>query len=121
MRLFLCDDNREYRKLARLVLERSGHEIVGEAGDGRAAIETAAAAAPDVVLLDLNMPNVNGFEALPELRRRVPEAKVFILTTGQAPRERELALEAGAHGFIVKPERVFELPAELHSALAGRG
>ena len=121
MRLFLCDDNREYRKLVRLVLERSGHEVVGEAGDGRAAIETAAATSPDVVLLDLNMPDVNGFEALPELRRRVPDAKVFILTTGRAPQERQLALSAGAHGFIIKPERVFDLDEELRSAIAGSG
>jgi DNA-binding NarL/FixJ family response regulator len=121
MRLFLCDDNPEYRKLTRLVLERSGHEIVGEAGDGQAAIETAAAAAPEVVLLDLNMPNVTGFEALPELRRRVPDAKIFILTTGQAPHERQQALAAGAHGFIVKPERVFTLADELRGAMARTG
>jgi DNA-binding NarL/FixJ family response regulator len=121
MRLFLCDDNPEYRKLARLVLERSGHEIVGEAGDGQAAIEHAPAAAPEVVLLDLNMPILNGFEALPELRRLLPDAKVFVLTTGQAPDERQLALEAGADGFIVKPERVFALEDELRSALAASG
>lgn len=117
MRLFLCDDNAEYRQLVRLVFERFGHEIVGEAGDGRAAIDMAAASDPEVVLLDLNMPNMNGFEALPELRRRVPDAKVFILTTGQAPQERQQALDAGAHGFIVKPERVFTLEAELVTAL----
>jgi DNA-binding NarL/FixJ family response regulator len=121
MRLYLCDDNPDYRKLARLVLERAGHEIVGEAGDGRAAIENAPAAAPEVVLLDLNMPTLNGFEALPELRRRLPHAKVLVLTTGQAPHERRLALEAGAHGFIVKPERVFSLDSELRRALAPAG
>lgn len=118
MRLFLCDDNAEYRTLARLVFERSGHEIVGEAGDGRAAIETVADAEPDVVLLDLNMPGLNGFEALPELARRVPRARILILTTGHAPHERDAALDTGAHGFIVKPERVFELDAELRMALA---
>ena len=73
------------------------------------------------MLLDLNMPVVNGFEALPELRRRLPEAKVFILTTGQAPQERERALDAGAHGFIVKPERVFTLDDALRGALAESG
>jgi DNA-binding NarL/FixJ family response regulator len=121
MRLFLCDDNAEYRKLARLVLERSGHEIVGEAGDGQGAIDTAAGTAPEVVLLDLNMPRVNGIEALPELRRRLPEAKILVLTTGQARDERRQALEAGAHGFIVKPERVFTLDDELRSAMAQSG
>jgi DNA-binding NarL/FixJ family response regulator len=118
VRLFLCDDNPEYRKLARLALERSGHEVVGEASDGQAAIETATAVDPDVVLLDLNMPNVNGLQALPELRRRLPGTKVFVLTTSQAPHERRLALEAGAHGFIVKPERVFTLSDVLRDAMA---
>lgn len=118
MRLFLCDDNAEYRQLARLVLQRAGHEIVGEAGDGAQAIERAPRSAPEVVLLDLNMPNVNGFEALPRLRDALgPKTRILILTTGQAPRERQLCLDAGADGFIVKPERIFALDDELRAAL----
>jgi CheY-like chemotaxis protein len=122
VRLFLCDDNAEYRELARLVLGRAGHEIVGEAGDGAEAIERAPQCAPDVVLLDLNMPNVDGFEALPRLRTVLgPDTAIVILTTGQAPRERQLSLDGGADGFIVKPERVFALDGELRAALAQRG
>jgi DNA-binding NarL/FixJ family response regulator len=117
VRLFLCDDNEHYRKLTRLVLEPAGHEIVGEAGDGQQAIDEAPACAPDVLLLDLNMPNLNGFEALPTLRESLPETKIFILTTGQARDERRRALEGGADGFIVKPDRIFALAAELDAAL----
>lgn len=117
MRLFLCDDNPQYRMLARLVLEQAGHEIIGEAGDGQEAVDRVRAAAPDVVLLDLNMPRMNGFEALPRLREIVPETRIVILTSGQALDERRRALDAGAHGFIVKPERVFSLDDELRSAL----
>jgi DNA-binding NarL/FixJ family response regulator len=118
MRLFLCDDNAQYRQLARLVLQRAGHEIVGEAGDGAQAVERAAQCAPDVVLLDLNMPDVNGLEALPRLRDALgPETRIVILTTGQAPGERLLALDRGADGFIVKPERVFALDEKLRAAL----
>jgi DNA-binding NarL/FixJ family response regulator len=118
VRLFLCDDNANYRELARLVLGRAGHEIVGEAGDGAEAIERAPQCAPDVVLLDLNMPNVDGFEALPRLRAALdPRTAILILTTGQAPNERQRSLDGGADGFIVKPERVFALDDELRAAL----
>jgi DNA-binding NarL/FixJ family response regulator len=101
-----------------MVLEMAGHEIVGEAGDGEEAIAQAPATAPEVVLLDLNMPNMNGFEALPHLRERLPGTKILILTTGQAPKERQLALESGADGYIVKPARVFSLDEEIQAALA---
>lgn len=119
MRLFLCDDNAQYRGLARLAFERSGHEIVGEAGNGREAIELAPAAGADVLLLDLNMPVMNGLEALTHLRAALPRTSIVILTTGQAPDERRRALEAGADAFIVKPDRVLSLGDELAAALAG--
>jgi two-component system, chemotaxis family, chemotaxis protein CheY len=111
-RLFLCDDNAGYRALSRIVLQES-HEVVGEARDGREAIELAPAAAPDILLLDLNMPRLGGMAALPRLRALLPEAKIVILTTGRSPDERREALHAGADGFIVKPESVFALPDEL--------
>ncbi len=118
MRVFLCDDNAQYRQLARLVLLRGGDEIVGEAGDGGEAVSRAPECAPDVVLLDLNMPRVNGFEALPRLRDALePGTRILILTTGQAPQERRQALDAGADGYIVKPERIFALDDELRTAL----
>ena len=118
MRLFICDDNEQYRTLARMVLEMAGHEIVGEAGDGAEAVAQAPSTEPDVLLLDLNMPNMSGFEALPHLREQLPASKILILTTGQAPQERERALESGADGYIVKPARVFSLDDEIQAALA---
>jgi CheY-like chemotaxis protein len=116
MRLFLCDDNAEYRQLTRLALGRE-HDIVGEAADGAEAIERAPNADPEVLLLDLNMPRLNGHQALPELRRLLPQAKIIVLTTGMAEDERQRALDAGADGFIVKPESLFTLAGELTSAL----
>jgi len=117
MRLFICDDNEQYRTLARMVLEMAGHEIVGEAGDGEEAVEHAPAVDPEVVLLDLNMPKMNGFDALPHLRARLPGSKILVLTTGQAPHERQRALASGADGFIVKPAKVFSLEDEIQAAL----
>ena len=116
MRLFLCDDNPGYRALTRLVLEKD-YDVVGEAGDGAEAIQLAPAASPDVLLLDLNMPRMGGQEALPTLRRLLDRTKIIILTTGRAPHERQEALEAGADGYIVKPDSVFSLPDELRRVL----
>jgi two-component system secretion response regulator SsrB len=121
MRLFLCDDNPQYRQLARIALETAGHEIVGEAGDGREVLDRAPEAAPDIVLLDLNMPVMNGLEALPRLRETLPATRIVVLTTGQSPDERRRALGAGADALIVKPERLYTLGAELETALASMG
>jgi two-component system secretion response regulator SsrB len=118
MRLFLCDDNAQYRQLARLALEKAGHEIAGEAGNGEEALDRAPAAAPDIVLLDLNMPVMNGVDALPRLRATLPRTRIVVLTTGQGPDERRRALEAGADAFIVKPDHIFTLGDELRAALA---
>ena len=117
MRLFLCDDNAQYRFLARYVLERAGHEIVGEAADGREAIERAPEANPEVLLLDLNMPGLNGWDALPTLRRLLPRTKLVVLTTGRPTDEHHRVLDAGADGFIVKPPRITALEDELEASL----
>jgi DNA-binding NarL/FixJ family response regulator len=117
MRVFLCDDNAGYRALTRIVLQ-DHHEVVGEAADGVEAIERAPTAEPDVLLLDLNMPRLGGQDALPRLRALLEATKIIILTTGRTEDERRRALEAGADGFIVKPESVFSLPEELRRALA---
>jgi CheY-like chemotaxis protein len=118
MRLFVCDDNREYRALVRLVLGEQ-HEIVGEAGDGLEAIERAPSCTPDVLLLDLNMPRLSGYEALPQLREVLPDTtKIVVLTSGRVEDERQRALDNGADGFIRKPESVFDLVDELSAALA---
>lgn len=121
MRVFLCDDNAQYRQLARLALEQAGHEIAGEAGNGEEALDRAPSAAPDIVLLDLNMPVMNGLTALPRLRATLPGARIVVLTTGQAPDERHQALSAGADAFIVKPERILTLGDDLRAALAAIG
>jgi two-component system chemotaxis response regulator CheY len=117
MRLFLCDDNAQYRLLTRHVLERAGHEIVGEAADGQEAIERAPELEPEVLLLDLNMPGLNGWDALPRLRNLLPRTKLVVLTTGRAPDERHRVLDAGADGFIVKPARITALEDELEASL----
>jgi two-component system chemotaxis response regulator CheY len=117
MRIFLCDDNSQYRTLLRLVLEDAGHEIVGEAGDGQEAIDLAPGAGAEVLLLDLNMPRLSGWDALPRLREALPDTKIVILTTGQVVDEHRRVLDAGADGFIVKPPRISALDPALRAAV----
>lgn len=116
MRIYLCDDNAQYRHLTRLVLAEH-HEIVGESGDGDEAVRDASDVRPDLILLDLNMPRMPGYEALGRLRGALPDAKIVILTSGRADDERARAISAGADGFIAKPESIFALPAEIAQVL----
>jgi DNA-binding NarL/FixJ family response regulator len=117
-RLFLCDDDADYRALLRTVLGGADHEIVGEGCDGRDCIERAPESRPDVVLLDLNMPRMSGFDALPALRSSLPDAKILILSSARRVDELERVLSLGADGYIEKPTSIFGLAGELEAALA---
>jgi DNA-binding NarL/FixJ family response regulator len=80
IRVVIADDESDVRLLLRIQLELEGFEIAGEANDGKAAIETCRDAQPDVVILDLLMPGVNGFEAIPTLRRQHPNVAIVAYT-----------------------------------------
>ena len=80
VRVVIVDDTYDLRELLRLALTRGGMEVVGEAGDGLAGIEAVRLEKPDVVLLDLSMPVMDGLEALPSIRRLVPAAKIIVLS-----------------------------------------
>ncbi|MGH3029929.1 MAG: response regulator [Gaiellaceae bacterium] len=118
-RVLLCDDCAPVRELVRLVLELEGIEVVGEAGDGGAAIEEAGRCQPDVVLLDLSMPAMDGLEALPEIRRVAPQAKVVVLSGFDNPVIVERALELGAVRYVEKGGRPEEIVAAVEEASGG--
>jgi DNA-binding NarL/FixJ family response regulator len=122
MRVYLCDDADDYRALLRIVLgDEEDLEVVGEARDGRECLDRVAHAEPDLVLLDLNMPGVGGFEALPLLRRAVPDATILVLSTGDPADCEHRALELGATAYVEKPSNVFQLPEMIRAKLAGAG
>jgi PAS domain S-box-containing protein len=114
IRVLLADDTESVRLLLRGTLEASrAFEVVGEAGDGAQAVEMAAALQPDMVLLDLAMPVLGGMEAIPQIRRRAPDARVVVVS-GYAPdRMGTQALEVGAAAFLEKQQRPGELLASL--------
>ena len=99
----VVDDDSGQRLLTRLVVEGSGRfQVVGEAQDGLEAIAMAESLAPDLILLDLNMPRMGGTQALPGLRVAAPNATVYVLSTVKDPARLHEAKAAGAHGFLDK-------------------
>jgi DNA-binding NarL/FixJ family response regulator len=102
VRVVVIDDTADLRELLRISLTRGGMEVVGEAGDGLAGIETVRLVRPDVVLLDLSMPVMDGLEALPEIRRLVPDGKIVVLSGFGATQMSERALSTGADGYLQK-------------------
>ncbi|CAM5462018.1 response regulator transcription factor [Streptomyces tanashiensis] len=120
IRVVIADDEPLIRAGIRMILISDPEiEVVGEAADGRAAVEAARVHAADVVLLDIQMPVLDGLSALPELRRAAPAARVIILTTF-GERENVLrALEHGGAGFLLKDTAPAELIGAVRAAAAG--
>ena len=111
IRVLIADDHPLYRAGVRDRLNESNHglEVVGEAGDGREAIELVERLHPDVVLMDIAMPHVNGIEATREIKERWPEVSVLILTVYDDEQYIFALLEAGAAGYLMKTVDVAEL------------
>ena len=117
-KVLLCDDDRHYRLLLKEVLTPLGVEIVGEAADGVACIDLARTLQPDLILLDLNMPRMDGLAALPQLRAAAPDASVVVLSTAEAHEACARSKKLGARGFVHKPADIFTLPSALRAAIA---
>jgi DNA-binding NarL/FixJ family response regulator len=120
IRVLLVDDQALLRMGFRLVLEAEDDlEVVGEAGDGDAAVRQATALHPDVVLMDVRMPGTNGIEATERLVAALPGSRVLILTTFDLDEYAFAALRAGASGFLLKDARPAELVAAIRAVATG--
>ncbi len=120
VRVLLVDDDDLMRAGLRSVLSSDETiEVIGEAGDGRTAVERARALTVDVVLMDVRMPNLDGITATRELLAVQPEARVVILTTFEEDEYIFGALDAGASGFLLKRTSPEELIAAVHTVAAG--
>ena len=120
VRVLLVDDQALLRMGFRLVLEAEEDVVVvGEAGDGEQGLRQALALRPDVVLMDVRMPGMNGIEATQRLVEALPGCRVVILTTFDLDEYAFAALRAGASGFLLKDARPAELVAAIHAVATG--
>lgn len=120
VRVLLVDDQHLVRMGFRMVLEAErGVEVVGEAGDGAEAVALATRLSPDVVLMDVRMPGVDGIEATERIITRLPGTRVLVLTTYDLDEYAFGALRAGASGFLLKDTRPAELLSAIRSVVNG--
>ena len=118
-RLVICDDHAMVAEGMRTLLE-SKYDIVGIAEDGRAAIKAAEEFQPDIVLLDISMPFLNGIEAARQIRKQIPSTKVIFVTMHSDATFVHEALRAGASGYVVKRAAVRELTTAIEEVRRGR-
>ena len=117
--VLICDDALFMRTMLRGILSAGDYEIVGEAENGRSAVEMYIRLRPDLVLMDMVMPLLGGLDALREIRTFDPGARVLMCSAMGQQELVDEALEAGARGFVTKPftpARVLEALAELGMA-----
>jgi len=119
-RIILADDHALVRQGIKSLLEREGLQVVAEASDGREALQHAEALAPDVIVMDIGMPTLNGMEAARELARCCPKIKPILLTQHDEPQYVSAALSAGVKGYVLKSQISAELIQAIHQVLRGQ-
>ncbi len=120
-RTLLVDDSREFRAAIRSLLEPYDElQLVAEAGDGREAVCKAAELRPDLILLDIGLPVLNGIEAAAEISAISPESRIVFLSTYRAGEFIRSAFLTGAYGYVVKEDSARELWLAMEAALERR-
>jgi two-component system NarL family response regulator len=120
IRVLIADDQPLYRRGLEVVLHTEEHiEVVGEAENGEEAIQKAEELAPDVVLMDVRMPRVNGIEATQAIRDRVPTTKILMLTVSDEDSDLYEAIKAGASGYLLKEVSVEEVADSIRAVMQG--
>jgi DNA-binding NarL/FixJ family response regulator len=121
IRVLIADDQALFRRGLYVVLGTEDHiEVVAEAENGEEAIQKAQELAPDVVLMDVRMPRVNGIEAARTIRAEVPTAKILMLTVSDEEEDLFEAVKAGANGYLLKEISVEEVAEAIRAVMQGQ-
>jgi len=118
-RLLLADDHQLVRESIAALLEREGYEVVAQAGDGREAVRLARELSPDLALLDVGMPMLNGLEAARQIERVSPWTKTVLLTMHTEEQYVAAALDAGIKGYVLKTQVARDLLHALEEVAQG--
>jgi DNA-binding NarL/FixJ family response regulator len=120
-RIVIVEDHTILREgLRSLLREHEDMEVVGEAGDGRSAIRCVLSKLPDLVLMDLSMPKMNGYEAIKEIKKQQPEVKIIALTVHNTDEYILMTLQAGADGYVLKDATHDELLMAIRQVISGK-
>jgi two-component system NarL family response regulator len=121
IRVLVVDDHALFRRGLQMVLEQEDDiEVVGEAGDGAEAVERAADAMPDIVLMDVRMPKRGGIDACTAIKDAVPSAKIIMLTISDEEADLYDAIKAGASGYLLKEISIEEVAAAIRAVNEGQ-
>ncbi|MCO8127596.1 response regulator transcription factor [Acidimicrobiia bacterium EGI L10123] len=121
IRVMICDDHALFRRGLIMVLEAEDDiEVVAEAEDGEDALEKAVEFVPDVVLMDVRMPGVDGIEATRRIADKVPTAKILMLTVSDEEEDLYEAIKAGATGYLLKEVSIEEVAPAARAVVAGQ-
>lgn len=119
MKILLADDQGIFRESLKALLEREGFEVVGEAADGRQAVRLACRLHPDVAILDLGMPLLNGIGAARVILKRLPNLRTILLTMFEEDAYVLGALQAGIRGYVVKAQAAADLVRAIQEVASG--
>ena len=118
-RILVAEDDDVMRYTVKRIIEQH-YDVIGEAADGQAVLELAEELRPDVIVLDISMPVLNGFEAARRIRERMPDARIVMVSSHSTPYDVEQAFHIGVQGYVFKASAISHLPQAIDDALNGR-
>ncbi|MBM4286251.1 MAG: response regulator transcription factor [Deltaproteobacteria bacterium] len=119
--IVLADDHAMFRKGVRRIIEAAaGLTVIGEAADGLELLELLKQTQPEIILLDISMPNLRGLEATREIKKLYPKVRIILLTMHRTKEFLQQGLEAGAEGFLLKEDADFELMRAIQTVRQGK-
>ena len=121
IRVLVVDDNELWRRFASTTLRKQAElQVIGEATDGLQAVQQAQELLPDLILLDIGLPTLNGIEAARRIREVSPASKILFVSENRSPDIAEAALSTGAGGYVVKSDAAGELLPAVKAVLDGK-